>query len=61
MRKVGEGSKKASILFVGVVAKLIRVGMTSMHGKECIASFMAFVEVILVKLDVSKVTNSRTD
>lgn len=45
---------------LGEVADLIQTGMTSMHAKEFIATFKAFVRVILVKLGVSEVTNNYT-
>lgn len=46
---------------MGTIPKLIQVSMTSTNGKECLTTFKAFAEVILAKLDMFEVTNSRAE
>lgn len=58
VRELGEGSSKVGNTSLGMVTQLIQVGITSIRGKKFLATFKAFIEVISVKLDMFRATNS---
>lgn len=61
IREVREKSNKANISSLDIVTKLMKAGMNSRRGSDCLVAFKVFARVIFTKLDMSEIISNQAE
>lgn len=57
IREARKGSNEVDSSSLGIIIELVKAGITSTYGIDCLATFKAFAGIISRKLDVFEITS----